>query len=45
MSDNYDAYSKILTKSVNHIFKKFLNDHSISEVYESQASQGSPNFN
>lgn len=42
MSDNYDAYSKILTKSVNHIFKKFLNDHSISEVYESQASPRDP---
>lgn len=33
MSD-YEAYTKILTKSVNHIFKKFLDDHDISEVYE-----------
>ncbi len=36
---NYDAYSKILTKSVNHIFKKFLNDALIQEVFESQAGQ------
>ena len=38
MSD-YEAYTKILTKSVNHIFKQFLNDHQISEVYESQAGK------
>jgi len=41
MSD-YDAYTKILTKSVNHIFKKFLDDHAISEVYESQAGEKDP---
>ncbi len=39
---NYDAYSKILTKSVNHIFKKFLNDSYISEVFETQASDKDP---
>lgn len=38
MSD-YEAYTKILTKSVNHIFKQFLNDTHISEVFESQASE------
>lgn len=40
--NNYEAYSKILTKSVNHIFKKFLNDNAISEVYESQANERDP---
>lgn len=39
---NYEAYSKILTKSVNHIFKKFLNDHAVSEVFEAQASEKDP---
>jgi len=38
----YEAYSKILTKSVNHIFKKFLNDNNIVEVYESQATKSDP---
>jgi len=38
----YEAYSKILTKSVNHIFKKFLNDNNIAEVYESQANKNDP---
>ena len=39
---NYDAYSKILTKSINHIFKKFLNDHQIVEVFETQSSESDP---
>lgn len=39
---NYEAYSKILTKSVNHIFKKFLNDDGIAEVFEAQASTNDP---
>jgi CheY-specific phosphatase CheX len=38
----YEAYTKILTKSVNHIFKQFLNDHNITEVYESQAGEKDP---
>jgi CheY-specific phosphatase CheX len=38
----YETYSKILTKSVNHIFKKFLNDNDIAEVYESQATKSDP---
>jgi len=38
----YEAYSKILTKSVNHIFKKFLGDNNIVEVYESQANKNDP---
>jgi len=39
---NYEAYSKILTKSVNHIFKKFLNDNGVTEVFEAQASEKDP---
>ena len=39
---NYEAYSKILTKSVNHIFKKFLNDNGVTEVFEAQASERDP---
>ncbi|MCL1833187.1 MAG: chemotaxis protein CheX [Leptospirales bacterium] len=39
---DYEAYSKILTKSVNHIFKKFLDDNNIAEVYESQAKKSDP---
>jgi len=40
--NEYDTYSKILAKSVNHIFKKFLNDNDIAEVYESQANEKDP---
>ena len=32
---NSDLYSKIIVRSVDHIFKKFLQDESIEEVYES----------
>jgi CheY-specific phosphatase CheX len=42
MKEDEEAYSKILIKSVNHIFKKFLNDNSIVEVYESQAKKSDP---
>ncbi|MCL2156238.1 MAG: chemotaxis protein CheX [Leptospirales bacterium] len=38
----YEEYSRILTKSVNHIFKKFLGDNNIVEVYESQANKSDP---
>jgi CheY-specific phosphatase CheX len=41
-NSNYAAYSRILTKSVNHIFKKFLNDTLIEEVFETQAGQRDP---
>ena len=37
--NEYETYSKILTKSVNHIFKRFLNDNDIAEVYEAQAKE------
>lgn len=39
---NYEAYSRILTKSINHIFKKFLNDSMIQEVFEAQAGHKDP---
>jgi len=32
-----DRYSKFIVRSVNHIFKKFLGDQNISEVYEMQS--------
>lgn len=34
---DYDRYSKYLVRSVNHIFKHFLDDTSIEEVYETQS--------
>lgn len=41
MSD-YNTYSKVLTKSVSHIFKNFLKDSGIEEVYETQSSENDP---
>ncbi len=32
-----DKYSKFIVRSVNHIFKRFLDDTSVEEVYESQS--------
>jgi len=40
--DGYDRYSKYIVKSVNHIFKRFLDDHSVREVYEMQARDDDP---
>ena len=37
MMSDYDRYSKYLVRSVNHIFKHFLDDTSIEEVYETQS--------
>jgi CheY-specific phosphatase CheX len=37
MSDN-DLYTRYLTRSVNHIFKNFLEDNNIEEIYETQSS-------
>ena len=34
--NSQDRYSKLIVRSVNHIFKKFLDDQSIEEVYEMQ---------
>ncbi len=36
---NYDRYSRFIVRSVDHIFKNFLNDPTIEEVYESQSSE------
>ncbi|MGV7929948.1 MAG: chemotaxis protein CheX [Spirochaetota bacterium] len=36
---NYERYSRFIVRSVDHIFKNFLNDPTIEEVYESQSSE------
>ncbi len=36
---NYERYSRFIVRSVDHIFKNFLNDHTIEEVYESQSTE------
>ncbi len=35
---NYEKYSRFIVRSVDHIFKNFLNDANVEEVYESQFS-------
>lgn len=42
MSSNYDIYSRCIVRSVDHIFKKFLDDQSIQEIYETQAGTKDP---
>jgi CheY-specific phosphatase CheX len=37
-----DRYSKYLVRSVNHIFKHFLDDVSIEEVFETQSKTKDP---
>ncbi len=37
-----DRYSKYLVRSVNHIFKHFLDDASVEEVYETQSGSKDP---
>ncbi len=37
-----DRYSRYLVRSVNHIFKQFLDDASIEEVYETQSGSKDP---
>ncbi|HNU91537.1 MAG TPA: chemotaxis protein CheX [Spirochaetota bacterium] len=39
---NYERYSRFIVRSVDHIFKNFLNDHSIEEVYEAQSTEVDP---
>lgn len=39
---NYKRYSKYIVRSVNHIFKNFLNDETIKEVYETQSKKKDP---
>lgn len=36
--NNYDKYSKCIVRSVGHIFKNFLDDGMVEEVYTSQSS-------
>ncbi|RPI94321.1 MAG: hypothetical protein EHM32_06925, partial [Spirochaetales bacterium] len=36
---NYERYSRFIVRSVDHIFKNFLNDSTIEEVYEAQSSR------
>lgn len=36
---NSERYSEFIVRSVDHIFKKFLQDESIEEVYETQTSE------
>ena len=40
--NEYDIYSRVITRSVDHIFKNFLNDNSIKEVYETQSKEKDP---
>lgn len=40
--NNYDRYSRYLVRSVNHIFKHFLEDQSVEEVFESQSNGSDP---
>ena len=40
--ENYDRYSKLIIKSVNYIFKNFLFDNSIKEIYESETTENDP---
>ncbi len=39
---NYNTYSKVLVKSVSHIFKNFLKDNEITEVFETQCADSDP---
>ncbi len=41
MSD-YEHYSKLVKRSVNHIFKNLLKDESVCETLESQSGNGDP---
>ena len=38
----YEVFSRYIIRSVNHIFKNFLDDGAIQEVYETQASEEDP---
>lgn len=39
---DYALYSRYLVRSVNHIFKQFLGDTTIEEVYETQSGPKDP---
>ena len=38
--NNYEKYPRMIIRSVDHIFKNFLDDNSIEEVYEKYKSKG-----
>ncbi len=40
--NDYDVYSKVLIKSVRHIFSTLLKDKTIEEIYETQTSEQDP---
>ncbi len=40
--DSYDQYSRLIARSVSHIFKNFLKDASIAEILDLQAGDGDP---
>ncbi|MBP7583915.1 MAG: chemotaxis protein CheX [Spirochaetes bacterium] len=40
--NTYEQYSKLIVRSVNHIFKNLLKDESVSEILESQSSENDP---
>ncbi len=40
--NEYDIYSKVISRSVDHIFKNFLEDNSIKEVNETQSRVKDP---
>ncbi len=39
---NYERYSRFIIRSVDHIFKNFLNDFSVQEVFEAQSDETDP---
>jgi CheY-specific phosphatase CheX len=40
--NNYDRYSIYLVRSVGHIFRYFLEDPTVEEIFETQARDGDP---
>jgi len=40
--DNYNKYSRYIIRSVDHIFKNFLEDDTLHEIYETQAKPKDP---
>lgn len=40
--NDYDRYSVLLVRAVKHIFKKFLDDNNLEEIYETQTSKSDP---
>ncbi len=40
--NEYEIFSKIIVRSVNHIFKNFLSDTDVEEVYEPQSKDNDP---